>query len=191
MKPEVIFDWIKHTLAADNIDDQHIFRENQNGVLPATDYITFALLACVPDDHSIECKQKVDKEHGLKTSNQRYTVTVSVNAFSNSGYAILDKLKKSPKNNYDVKTALSVNDTAFIGCNGFNDLTFLGDTTHKPRYQSDFQFTMFASTEEIFDLITAYYIGFTDGMSAFNWFVNVGKGVSVREDEQIIRICEK
>jgi hypothetical protein len=191
MKPSAFIDWVKFTLDTAGIDDQHIFRENQNGVLPATDYATIGVIACVPDDYSVEWKEQIDKEHGIKFSANKYTITVSVNVYSNDGFLYLDKLKKSPKNNLNVKQILKDNFISFIGCGGFNDLTLLGDTTHRPRYQSDFQFSMFATTEELIDLITAYYIGFTDGDSYFNWFVNVGKGVSVREDEQIIRICEK
>jgi hypothetical protein len=187
MKPSAIFDWIKFTLV-DYIDDQHIIRENQNGQMPSDSFVTFGIIACVPTDYSAESKEKVNKETANKTVSTRYTVTISVNAFSNDGYLYLDRLVKSPLLE-SVRGIFKQNDISLIGCGGFKDLTFLGDTTFRPRFQADFSFHMFMDTEETIDLINAYYIGYSVDDNWRNDFVNVGKGTSVREDEQLIEIA--
>ena len=186
MNNSAIFDWIKYTFL-DVIDDQHIIMENQNGATPSDDYITFGILSCVPDDYSIENKEALDSEHCTKTIYNRYNVVVSVNIFSNDANKHLNRLKISPKLD-TVKPVFKDNDMSLLGCTGFKNLTFLGDTTWKPRCQSDFSFYMIATDEEIIDLIKAYYLGYTENDDTFNNYIDIGKGLSLRQEQQLIRV---
>lgn len=186
MNNSAIFDWIKYTFL-DVIDDQNIIMENQNGATPSDDYITFGIIACVGDDYPIETKEPLDNEHCTKTIHNRYNVTVSVNIFSNDAYSYLNRLKISPKLD-TVKPVFKENDMSLLGCTGFKNLTFLGDTTFKPRYQSDFSFYMIATDEEIIDLIKAYYLGYSENDDPFNKYIDIGEGLSLRQEQQLIRV---
>ena len=157
MKPEFIFDWLSTALS--DYDGQHIIRALQNGPIPNGDYITYSLLSVISPDYDIIVKEQIagDSDHILQTVLSNVKLIFDINSYSNTGYQILEELKLTP-HLWGCRRVLNQNNITLAGKGATRNLTYLGDTTYKPRYQAEFTFRANARLEELIDVINYWNI---------------------------------
>lgn len=134
-----------------------------DGNRPKKDYITYQPMIIVPQLHSYD---KIKEMAGTgfidETIKLAAQLTVSINAYSQAGYAQLQRLHSSSEV-WEARNALG-DDISLSGTSRIQNLTGLGDEKHRARFQADFEF--FITTQDTFTIhqlseffITGKWIG--------------------------------
>jgi hypothetical protein len=155
---KALYDWL---IAITGYSAENVFRANQNGPQPdlPTEYATYNVISLIPRDSAYW--KKVDKGADDDVKNQ-FTVqaimNVSVNVYAEDGFEKLFILSQS-NNLLATRDIFSAQSMTLIGkVSGSQDLTAIGDSDWRPRYQADFDFLVYTTVEEINQLIKAYQL---------------------------------
>lgn len=140
-------------------DEDFSIRANQNGFTPKPReeyYFTYQITSDIPSDYSNvykEVKESPYEDFVDATYLNRNQMVVSVNV-----YEAIDgrhKLAQLEQSRYLLATRLIFQPLGLVllGCSGIRDLTGLGDTDFKPRYQADFNFRVNSEIAEAYERI--------------------------------------
>jgi hypothetical protein len=140
-------------------DDDFSIRANQNGYTPqprAEYYFTYQIVSGTPSSYSNTTKVKKDPpldNFVEATYLNRNDITISVEI-----YEAIDgreKLAQLEQSRYRLETRLIFQPLGMVllGCGEIRDLTELGDTDFKPRYQADFNFAVNSEVKESYERI--------------------------------------
>lgn len=107
------------------------------GDRPATPYLTYQVISVNEQQNG----WRTDYANGKDTLRTSAVLTVSVNAYADKGYQFLSNAK-ALGSAWEGRTALSADDMAlsFMQGGATNNLTGLGDTGFRSRYQCDLMF---------------------------------------------------
>jgi hypothetical protein len=107
------------------------------GDRPATPYLTYQIINILENQNG----WRIDYAAGKDTLRTSAVLTVSVNAYADKGYQFLSNAK-ALGSAWEGRTALSADDIAlsFMQGGATNNLTGLGDTGFRSRYQCDLMF---------------------------------------------------
>lgn len=140
-------------------DEDFAIRANQNGYTPQARpeyYFTYQIIGGLPSNYSNT--KKVKKAAPLEnfveaTYTNRNGLTISINVYeATDGRNMLAQLEQS---RYQLATRLIFQPIGIVllGCGEIRDLTELGDTDFKPRYQADFNFAVNSEVKESYERI--------------------------------------
>lgn len=123
-----------------------------DGPRPKKDYITYQINSVIPQMHSYDQVKEL-LESGLINETRKFNalMTVSINAYSQGGYSILNNLHASAEV-FEARAVLKA-DSEDINLNGMvsqQNLTGLGDEKYRARWQGDFEF--FITTQSAFTI---------------------------------------
>ena len=120
-----------------------------DGNRPKKDYITYQPMIIVPQLHSYD-KIREAAATGFIDETIKFAaqLTVSINAYSQAGYAQLQRLHSSSET-WEARNALG-NDISLSGTSRIQNLTELGNEKHRARFQADFEF--FITTQDTFTI---------------------------------------
>lgn len=123
-----------------------------DGPRPQSNYITFQPLTIVPQLHSYDRVREI-AQTGFIDETRKFAalMTVSVNAYSLSGMAWVQRLHASSEV-WEARNELG-DDIALSGMTRSQNLTGLGDEKHRARWQGDFEFMITTS-----DTFTIYQL---------------------------------
>lgn len=162
MNLNTVYDWLKE---ATSFSSDNIIRENGIGPVPTGDFLTFGFVSIKLPDFEYKTNKiaydefdEVDEDHTTTSIYTRATFVISVNAYSEDGPNILNALKLSTYNPV-IRDILNDDSVSITGMSGVRDLTKLGDTVHKFRYQADFDFKANEIQEYTVDKLNSYVIG--------------------------------
>jgi hypothetical protein len=140
---ELLQDWI---IAITGYDDQHVIRANQNGPRPTEPYATYQIISETQADFSYWDPTTAGGDDVTSTFIVPAMLMVSVDVFAPDG---LDKLSALGQS----KNLVSIRNLFGPGIvlrrkRETRDLTELGDTRWRPRYQADFDFARYNELTE-------------------------------------------
>ena len=130
-----IYDW------ANTVLSDQIIRADQNGPRPLTSYATFKIIQSISSDFSLkeESENMPVDDDIIETYRNRHKVIVDVNLYHEDGIDLLGKLDQA-RYLLDARLILQAANSVLIGSGDIRDLSPLGDTGFRPRYQSEFNF---------------------------------------------------
>ena len=151
---KIVFKWVNDALP-DQFPGLVIVRAEQNGPRPNTDYVTFKVLDWTESDFDgfDKTEQGPETEFIDVLHYNRNRVTVSVNAYSEDGREMLTRLSKSKKK-WEIRRELENGKVSHIRTGQVRDLTFLGDTRYRRRFQVDFIFLVWTDYLEVRPKVT-------------------------------------
>ncbi len=125
------------------------------GERPTGDYLTYQIIAV--DEQ--EAGWKVTYSDGIDTRYTSAVLTVSVNAYAAKGYGLLANAK-ALGDVWEARGALKANDVAlaFMQGGATQNLTALGDTGFRSRWQCDLMFHADLTHERTRDLINEWHL---------------------------------
>lgn len=143
----------------ESVDESFSIRANQNGPIPTPReeyYFTYQIVSGLPSNYSNTTKVKKDPPLDRfveATYLNRNALTVSIDV-----YEAIDgreKLARLEQSRYLLDTRLIFQSLGMVllGCGPIRDLTGLGDTDYKPRYQADFEFVTNSEVSESYERI--------------------------------------
>jgi len=136
------------------LDSQHVILARQNGPRPEGDYITFEILATTGNSFDYSSKDEKDGDFATVYFYNLKQTTLDVNIYSDDGVEIHNKLSHSNEL-YSIRSLFKDDDMVFISGATPRNLTGLGDTSWRPRYQSEYRFrtsnTIAEDVERIFE----------------------------------------
>lgn len=143
---EAMFDWIS---LITGYASSNVIRGNQNGPRPSGNFATYQVTTVQLADFGGTEQGDPDVNGKFEyTHTTRNIVSVDVNIYDLEGWQILQKLDKSNML-LDVRGIFAPLGIVLIGSDAVQDLTQLGDTEWRPRYQAEFRFrTYYEFTEE-------------------------------------------
>lgn len=125
------------------------------GPRPASPYLTYQIISVVPE--ADRYKSTLNGAKDTVTHFGTATMRVSVNAYAQGGYDLLNKLHQSKR---DINSRLALlsdsEDLTLIGQSGVNTLTALGDESWRSRFQSDFNFLVGIKSDWTFERIQQF-----------------------------------
>lgn len=152
---KVVFDWLRSSLdlvipGYPDFSGAAVIREEQNGPRPDVEYLSFKVLDWTESDFDGFDKSEIDGDDDNLAVNyfNRNRVTVSVNAYSENGREMLSRVSKS-KNKWEIRRELENDKVSHLRTGSIRDLTFLGDTRYRRRFQVDFLFLVWSDYLEI------------------------------------------
>lgn len=140
-------------------DEDFSIRANQNGYTPqprAEYYLTYQIVSGTPSEYSNtfkEVKAPPLENFVSATYLNRNALTISIEI-----YEAIDgreKLAQLEQSRYELATRLIFQPLGLVllGCGEIRDLTELGDTDYKARYQADFNFRTNSMVKESYERI--------------------------------------
>jgi hypothetical protein len=146
----LLHDWIT---TVTGYDDQHVIRANQNGPRPTEPYATYQIISVNPADFAYWTKVALGVDDDIETTYRTPAmVMVSVDMYASDGITKLAELGQS-KYLYNIRNIFTPSDIVLRNKRDTRDLTDLGDTRWRPRYQADFDFAWYNTITEINQLI--------------------------------------
>lgn len=162
MNLDTVYDWLK---AATSYDATNIIRESGIGPVPTGPFLTFGLVSVSLPDFEYKTNKvaydeldEIDDDHVTTHIYTRATYMIAVNAYSRNGFSDLSSLKLST-HNPTIRDILNDANVSIVGMSDIRDLTALGDTVHRDRFQADFSFKSNAIEEFTVDKLNEYLIG--------------------------------
>jgi hypothetical protein len=125
------------------------------GDRPSTPYLTYQIISIVEQQNGWQ----VDYAAGIDTLRTSAVLTVSVNAYADKGYQYLSNAK-ALGSSWAGRGALKENDIAmaFMQGGATGNLTGLGDTGFRNRYQCDIMFQVDLTHDRTRDLINEWHL---------------------------------
>ncbi len=152
---KVVFDWLRKSLdlvipGYPDFSGTPVIREEQNGPRPKVEYLSYKVLDWTESDFDGFDKSDIDGDDDNLAVDyyNRNRVTVSVNAYSENGREMLSRVSKSKKK-WEVRRELLNDKVSHIRTGTIRDLTFLGDTRFRRRFQVDYTFLVWVDYLEI------------------------------------------
>ena len=120
-------------------ESTQVIQSNQNGPRPIGNYATFKIISNVGKDFDYSAREQVDADNITMHYYNQQETTVDVNIYASNGAAIHSQLGHSGYLG-SVRSRLKEDQMVLIRGNTPLDLTGLGDTKWRPRYQADYRF---------------------------------------------------
>jgi hypothetical protein len=147
-----IYDWL---LAVSGFSSGNIYRANQDIPRPNGNIITYQVISEEKNQYPETRKASIDDHLISAIYNYFYSYTVSINIYSKTGRDTMRSLGRS----FDVFSHRKIlRDSGFVllSSGSIRDLTSLGDTGYRARFQSDFVFRAIESTSEQYEKIKSF-----------------------------------
>lgn len=144
---QTLRDWI---IAVTGYGINNVYRTDQEGPRADGDYATYKIISSNTAHWPIETREDFGSDDDVLRKFDYYRpFLVSINVFALDGYDVLDNLANS-NDDYRNRQILTNGDgLELVGLRGeTQDLTGLGDTEHKQRYQATFEFRHFKQGTE-------------------------------------------
>ena len=143
---KVVYKWIKDSVDL-NFEGVTVIRSEQNGPRPEGDFVSYKVLNWLKSDFNGFKKSSIDDDDIKVNHFNRNLVTVSINVYSIYGREIVNDLTFS-KNEWSVRRELMNSKVSQLSAGTVNDLTFLGDSDYRRRFQCDFKFLVWTEFDE-------------------------------------------
>jgi hypothetical protein len=110
-----------------------VLKEPLNGPKPNTDHATVQVLATRGSCYPIVIKAEVDEDLLSFTADNPIDYVLDVNVYADDGDTVLNDIKATASLPYSNRPIMA-------SCGDIRDLSWLDDTSHKPRWQCEFTF---------------------------------------------------
>ena len=139
---QTIRDWI---IAVTGYADMNVYREHQEGPRATGDYAIYKIISSRTAHWPIETREDFGSDDDVLRKFDYYRpFLVSIHVFALDGYDVLDNLANSNDDYRNRQILTNGAGIELVGLRGeTQDLTGLGDTEHKQRYQATFEFRHF------------------------------------------------
>ena len=145
MTDTLIKSWLELVLG---YDDQHVIKANGNGPRPVGDFATFFPVASTGSDYDYYHQGDPDVNDDIKIEYlNRQTVSYDVNIYAADGSDLHRKLHHSGSL-FEVRAIFQPAFMALRTSTAARDLTGLGDTKFRPRFQSEYTFAVNSTINE-------------------------------------------
>lgn len=154
---KVVHGWIKNALTltppgGTDYSSVPVIRAEENGERPTVPYVTYKVTDWTESDFDTFEKSEVDEQNPTDEMyvdhSNRNRVSVSVNAYHPDGREILSRVSKGRKQ-WEIRRELENAKVSHLRTGTIRDLTYLGDTRFRRRFQADFTFLAWAAFREL------------------------------------------
>jgi len=153
---QMLYRWITEVTG---YPDGYVIKANQNGPRPSEvsldDYATYQIISIAPSDYSDVKKSEFNLDLVQAEYTNKSIMAVSVNVYAGNGRQIIQALLQS-RYTLIVRNLLREYKAVLLGASDTRDLTELGDTEYRDRYQADYTFGIYEGVSELYEKIKEY-----------------------------------